>query len=92
LYWKQKFEVKKLIDEEKGQFFIHYKPEAGFVKNLSDLLKYFGENIVIVPDKQNFSAVIIYNTKLYFSNHNIRISSYKTSWIDKSNHKHASLY
>ncbi|CAI2184199.1 9347_t:CDS:2 [Funneliformis geosporum] len=37
--------------EEKDQFFLLYKPEAGFVRNLSDFLKYSEENIVIVSDK-----------------------------------------
>ena len=32
------------------------------VRNLSDLLKYSGENIVIVPDKQNFGAVDLFVT------------------------------
>ncbi|RGB25226.1 hypothetical protein C1646_747443 [Rhizophagus diaphanus] len=55
----QKFEVRKLRGEEKDQF---RKPNAGFVRNLSDLLKYSGENIVIVPDKQNFGAVDLFVT------------------------------
>uniref|UniRef100_U9T1W8 Crinkler family protein n=1 Tax=Rhizophagus irregularis (strain DAOM 181602 / DAOM 197198 / MUCL 43194) TaxID=747089 RepID=U9T1W8_RHIID len=58
----QKFEVRKLRGEEKDQFSIHRKPNAGFVRNLSDLLKYSGENIVIVPDKQNFGAVDLFVT------------------------------
>ncbi|CAB5193513.1 hypothetical protein RhiirA5_504506 [Rhizophagus irregularis] len=61
----QKFEVRKLTGEEKDQFFVHHKPEAGFVRNLSDLLKYSGENIVIVPDKQNFGAVDLFVTPNY---------------------------
>ncbi len=61
----QKFEVRKLRGEEKDQFSIHRKPKAGFVRNLSDLLKYSGENIVIVPDKQNFGAVDLFVTPNY---------------------------
>ena len=61
----QKFEVRKLIGEEKDQFFIYHKPEARVVRNLSDLLKYSGENIVIVPDRQNFGAVDLFVTPNY---------------------------